>query len=85
MQLQICVWINPYIAQESALFDEAADNGYFIKKGDGSVWQYDYWVSKRSARQVSSIEMAHSNQEWHGLTLQTPLHVNGTNQNSKIF
>jgi hypothetical protein len=41
---KICVWINPYIAQESAIFDEAAQNGYFIKKTDGSVWQYDFWV-----------------------------------------
>ncbi|KAL5365492.1 glycosyl hydrolases family 31-domain-containing protein [Aspergillus floccosus] len=41
--IHICVWINPYIAQESAIFDEAADKGYFIKKSDGSVWQYDFW------------------------------------------
>ncbi|KAH7122003.1 glycosyl hydrolases family 31-domain-containing protein [Dactylonectria estremocensis] len=39
----VCVWINPYIAQESKLFDEGAENGYFIKRGDGSVWQYDFW------------------------------------------
>ncbi|KAH7156015.1 glycosyl hydrolases family 31-domain-containing protein [Dactylonectria macrodidyma] len=36
----VCVWINPYIAQESKLFDEGAEKGYFIKRGDGSVWQY---------------------------------------------
>lgn len=41
--LHICVWINPYIAQESSIFDEGASKGYFIKKADGSVWQYDYW------------------------------------------
>ncbi|KAF2175994.1 glycoside hydrolase family 31 protein [Zopfia rhizophila CBS 207.26] len=40
---RICVWINPYIAQESKLFDEGAEAGYFIKRGDGSVWQYDFW------------------------------------------
>ncbi|KAK0482624.1 glycosyl hydrolases family 31-domain-containing protein [Armillaria novae-zelandiae] len=40
---KICVWINPYIAQESKIFDEGVKNGYFIKKQDGSVWQYDYW------------------------------------------
>ncbi|KAK7214601.1 hypothetical protein V2G26_002604 [Clonostachys chloroleuca] len=39
----ICVWINPYIAQESKLFDEGAEKGYFVKRGDGSVWQYDFW------------------------------------------
>ncbi|KAL1859672.1 hypothetical protein VTK73DRAFT_7509 [Phialemonium thermophilum] len=39
----VCVWINPYIAQESKLFDEGAEKGYFIKRSDGSVWQYDFW------------------------------------------
>ncbi|TPX15350.1 uncharacterized protein E0L32_004627 [Thyridium curvatum] len=39
----VCVWINPYIAQESKLFDEGAELGYFVKRGDGSVWQYDFW------------------------------------------
>ncbi|KZV69553.1 glycoside hydrolase family 31 protein [Peniophora sp. CONT] len=40
---KICVWINPYIAQESKLYDEGAKAGYFIKKPDGSVWQWDQW------------------------------------------
>ncbi|KAF5353216.1 hypothetical protein D9756_008052 [Leucocoprinus leucothites] len=40
---KICVWLNPYIAQESSIFDEGAKNGYFIKKPDGSIWQIDYW------------------------------------------
>lgn len=39
----ISVWINPYIAQESKLFDEGFENGYFIKKSDGSIWQFDAW------------------------------------------
>ncbi len=41
--LGICVWINPYIAQRSALFDEGAENGYFIKNLDGSIFQCDMW------------------------------------------
>lgn len=41
--LNICVWINPYIAQESCLFDEGAEKGYFIKRTDGRVWQWDMW------------------------------------------
>lgn len=39
----ICVWINPYIAQESALFDEGVKNGYFIRSKDGGVFQTDMW------------------------------------------
>ena len=41
--LRICVWINPYIAQRSILFDEAAKNGYLIKKPNGDIWQTDMW------------------------------------------
>lgn len=41
--LKICVWINPYIAQESRLFDEAVEKGYLLKKANGDVWQWDKW------------------------------------------
>ena len=41
--LKICVWINPYIAQRSALFEEGMANGYLLKRSDGSVWQWDLW------------------------------------------
>ncbi len=41
--LRICVWINPYIAQRSILFDEAAKNDYLIKKPNGDIWQTDMW------------------------------------------
>jgi alpha-D-xyloside xylohydrolase len=41
--LRVCVWINPYIAQASALFDEAAAQGYLVRRPDGSIWQWDLW------------------------------------------
>ena len=41
--LNICVWINPYIGQESALFAEGVEKGYFIKRPNGDVWQWDMW------------------------------------------
>jgi alpha-D-xyloside xylohydrolase len=41
--LRISVWINPYIAQASPLFDEAKQCGYLLKRADGSVWQWDLW------------------------------------------
>ncbi|MDL2229658.1 alpha-xylosidase [Treponema sp. OttesenSCG-928-L16] len=41
--LKICVWINPYIAQRSPLFEEGKQQGYFLRKADGSVWQTDMW------------------------------------------
>ncbi len=41
--LHICVWINPYIAQESTLFDEAKAAGYLLRRVDGAVWQSDGW------------------------------------------
>jgi alpha-D-xyloside xylohydrolase len=41
--LHICVWINPYIAQQSVLFDEAVKQGYLLKRPGGDVWQWDRW------------------------------------------
>lgn len=41
--LNICVWINPYIAQESVLFAEGKEHGYFIRRPNGDVWQWDMW------------------------------------------
>jgi len=46
--LHICVWINPYIAQRSRLFDEGMAKGYLLKRADGSVWQWDHWQSGMS-------------------------------------
>ncbi|MDM7830911.1 alpha-xylosidase [Cellulomonas edaphi] len=41
--LKICVWINPYIAQRSALFEEGRAGGFLVTRADGSVWQTDQW------------------------------------------
>ena len=41
--LEVCVWINSYISQQSKLFDIGKEKGYFIKNLDGSVFQADLW------------------------------------------
>ncbi|MDE1549090.1 alpha-xylosidase [Jeotgalibaca caeni] len=41
--LKICVWINPYVGQKSPLFDEGMKEGYFLKRPNGDVWQWDKW------------------------------------------
>jgi alpha-D-xyloside xylohydrolase len=41
--LKICVWINPYIAQKSYMFDEGMEHGYLLKRPNGDVWQWDMW------------------------------------------
>ena len=48
--LRICLWINPYVAQLSRLFDEAAQSGFLLKRADGamyssSIYQTDLWQS----------------------------------------
>ncbi|KAH6678868.1 alpha-xylosidase [Plectosphaerella plurivora] len=40
---KVCVWINPYIAQYGAAFQEAADKGYLLKRKNGDVFQWDLW------------------------------------------
>lgn len=41
--LNICVWINSYIGQESHLFKEGMEKGYFIRRPGGKVYQWDMW------------------------------------------
>jgi alpha-D-xyloside xylohydrolase len=41
--LKVCVWINPYIAQRSYLFEEGRAAGYLVTRPDGSVYQRDDW------------------------------------------
>ncbi|MDR0598955.1 MAG: alpha-xylosidase [Treponema sp.] len=41
--LKVSVWINPYVAQRSRLFEEGKAGGFFLKKKDGSVYQTDFW------------------------------------------
>ncbi len=41
--LKICVWINSYVGQESSIFKEGVEGGYFIKRPNGDVWQWDLW------------------------------------------
>ncbi|MFI6105519.1 alpha-xylosidase [Streptomyces sp. NPDC051310] len=41
--LRISLWINPYVAQKSALFEEAAHLGYLVRRPGGDIWQWDLW------------------------------------------
>ncbi|MCR5735076.1 MAG: alpha-xylosidase [Lachnospiraceae bacterium] len=42
--LKICVWINPYIAQDTDFFREGVKGGYLLKRADGKgVKQVDTW------------------------------------------
>ncbi|WP_062300155.1 alpha-xylosidase [Demequina maris] len=41
--LHVSAWINPYIAQRGRMFREGMENGYLVKRADGTVWQWDQW------------------------------------------
>jgi alpha-D-xyloside xylohydrolase len=41
--LRVCLWINPYISELSALFEEGAREGYFLRRKTGEVYQVDWW------------------------------------------
>ncbi|WP_053239426.1 alpha-xylosidase [Pleomorphomonas koreensis] len=56
--LKICLWINPYIAQASKLFDEAAEKGYLVKRPDGGVWQWDLWQAGQAIVDFTNPEAA---------------------------
>ncbi|KAG6853200.1 hypothetical protein C0991_006149 [Blastosporella zonata] len=41
--VKICVWINSYVSQLSPIFKEGVEGGFFIKRTDGTPWQWDLW------------------------------------------
>ncbi|MEV0255805.1 alpha-xylosidase [Streptomyces sp. NPDC050732] len=41
--LKVSIWINPYIAQKSPLFAEAAAEGFLVRRPNGDIWQWDLW------------------------------------------
>jgi alpha-D-xyloside xylohydrolase len=41
--LRVCVWINPYIAQRSPLFEVGRREGFLLRRPGGGVWQTDLW------------------------------------------
>jgi alpha-D-xyloside xylohydrolase len=41
--VRVCVWINPYIAEASPLFDEGAASGYLLRTPEGDIYQEDHW------------------------------------------
>jgi alpha-D-xyloside xylohydrolase len=41
--LRVCLWINPYVSQRAPLFAEGKEKGYFLRRKDGGVWQWDRW------------------------------------------
>lgn len=54
--LHVCVWINPYIAQRSPLFEEARRLGHLVRRADGSVWQWDLWQAGMAIVDFTSPE-----------------------------
>lgn len=54
--LHISCWLNPYIAQESNMFDEGVERGYFIRKENGDVWQTDMWQAGMAILDVTNPE-----------------------------
>jgi alpha-D-xyloside xylohydrolase len=42
-----CLWLNPYISEESPVFAEAAAAGYFLRQADGTVYVADVWHTSK--------------------------------------
>lgn len=67
--LRVCVWINPYIAQRSKLFEEGRARGYFLKRPNGDVWQWDLWQPGQAIVDFTNPEA----REWYAAKLDALL------------
>jgi len=64
--LKICVWINSYVGQESSLFAEGVRKGYFLKRPNGDVWQWDEWQPGMAVVDFTNPEA----RQWYGERLE---------------
>ncbi|GLY04203.1 alpha-xylosidase [Actinoplanes sp. NBRC 101535] len=64
--LHTCLWINPYIAQRSPLFAEAAAAGYLVKRANGDVFQWDLWQAGMGLVDFTNPEAC----EWYASKLR---------------
>ncbi len=64
--LHVCCWLNPYIAQESCMFDEGVEKGYFLHKENGDVWQTDLWQPGMAILDVTNPAA----REWYAAKLR---------------
>jgi alpha-D-xyloside xylohydrolase len=64
--LRICLWINPYVAQQSVMFDEGVTGGYLLKRADGSVWQWDRWQAGMALVDFTNADA----RQWFGAKLR---------------
>jgi alpha-D-xyloside xylohydrolase len=69
--LRTCLWINPYIAQRSALFAEGKKAGYLVRKPDGDVWQWDRWQAGMALVDFTNPDA----REWYAAKLRTLLEM----------
>ena len=67
--LKVCVWINPYVAQRSALFEEGKARGYFLKRPNGDVWQWDLWQPGQAVVDFTNPEA----RDWYAAKLDALL------------
>ncbi|HEU5472253.1 MAG TPA: alpha-xylosidase [Actinophytocola sp.] len=69
--LKICLWINPYIAQRSALFAEGKKRGYLLRRPNGDVWQWDLWQPGLAVVDFTNPEA----REWYAAKLDALLDI----------
>jgi alpha-D-xyloside xylohydrolase len=63
--IRISLWINPYVAQQSALFEEGRQRGYFLKRANGDIWQWDVWQAGMAVVDFTNPQA----REWFGAKL----------------
>ncbi|KAF8911944.1 glycosyl hydrolases family 31-domain-containing protein [Gymnopilus junonius] len=67
--VKVCLWINPYISQLSPIFKEGVKGGFFIRREDGTPWQWDLWQPGLAIVDVTNPAA----QKWYGDKLKALL------------
>lgn len=64
--VKICLWVQPWIPEQSDVFAEAAANDAFVKREDGSVYLYQPTIPARPANTCGIIDFSSpAGREWY--------------------
>jgi alpha-D-xyloside xylohydrolase len=71
-----CLWINPYVSVQSALYREGAERGYFLRRPDGSIYAPIVWNqrSERGMGLCAIVDFSHPEAaRWYAEKLEAQL------------
>ncbi|MDQ3809239.1 MAG: alpha-xylosidase, partial [Chloroflexota bacterium] len=57
---RVCLWVQPWVPEDTEMFDTGAANGYFARRSDGDVYRYVPTVPGNPPRQAAIVDFTNA-------------------------